>query len=1182
MYANRVEAEPPPPPRHYNPPPPARHSTNPYEADDTKSNHVRFPAEYDYYSGRAPPLPLSAYPGYGRNPPPPAPSTHYRPDPAYTNYTRPSSRRTHRTVAHTRYTSPARYRDRREYSSVSPAFSPVHSPVFSPSSPVLAPTHPKRSSIEYVRAPEYLQERRKAEVIINRRRYDDASDEEAGWDYKRPMRNRTRDEREDEKFDEDLDLLWETDAALEFGPTRDPVATGPYSFVPPSAPKDSLGDTAKLSDDDSLDTADHDSTAEVAERLTGTAYQVLESGYVGDGMIGGQHGVQLVITPGERIQHQPVYRWIHFTQKSMDFDSFTTQATRLVGLSRNERQAVSDLIARVKRQGIKQIQTSNGSYVRHMEPKFLQLPLPFDPSLKEQSFANRTITWTCLPYFSLEKYSGLLAAETPNSFPVQTLLQAQFSRATKDRDMQQAVRQLKGAPTELCFHISQLWCIVLDNSLLLTCGRMPIDALCGNLIHKVTKTSQEISMLKPPLKVFIRYQSNIVWALPIEECGSWFSFMAHFLEFWPRALSFFYYKKPVKPDDWPWISKLAARSRTGVLLEIQIGYKPALPSPAALTSLKQENREKEVAPSAFKEPDSVGQKKTVRIALPQKGKEATEPKPASSFSVFTCLDGVASTTTSGINYDVLKNYFTQVDEYLLNKTARQDRKAYSELRQSTRGEVYRLLEEEGRIGKDDVPPSEWKMYESRVSFFNKADLVFKFFFPFDLEVPTVDRFWGIVLSLIEHPTFDDLDDPSDPLFREMNKARRVLHLEKLSRQRTEVIKTLDRQVAEFYSFNETFSSASPTDLNKVHTPWLLVDAWIHILLGLALFPKSKTRSEFLMDSGLSSIRQGVEEMIQSVANSWERPLFDRSVLLPMDLFSLLSMSLLQDVTPALPDISETYSSYLDTIESDITTKSSSRAHEYKLGRLKQEMSIVQWTVAWQRSIFDAMSQSSTRSWKVQPPPPRSSAANPFAPAPASHAAHQRGVYAYHHLPAADSKASAHGYRQLLIEEIMNFLDRRDKEFNELRSHASHLEEFNRNKLDTTRDRQERAIYAFTIVTIIFLPLSSIASIFGMNSSDVRDMELGQWAYWATAIPVTVCVIFLGLWWTGEMGNVIRSVVEWLQRLMGERQRYGRWKERIVEDIVPMVSYNNGVGDRVEMSTGRRGKGGYVVEGARRR
>ncbi len=98
--------------------------------------------------------------------------------------------------------------------------------------------------------------------------------------------------------------------------------------------------------------------------------------------------------------------------------------------------------------------------------------------------------------------------------------------------------------------------------------------------------------------------------------------------------------------------------------------------------------------------------------------------------------------------------------------------------------------------------------------------------------------------------------------------------------------------------------------------------------------------------------------------------------------------------------------------------------------------------------------------------------------------------------------------------------------------------------DTTKFRQENAVYAFTVVTVIFLPLSAVSSIFGMNTSDMRDLEQGQWLYWATAIPVTAGVILLGLLWTGELRNafewVFWTVTRWVfvhmagDRAAGER------------------------------------------------
>ena len=45
----------------------------------------------------------------------------------------------------------------------------------------------------------------------------------------------------------------------------------------------------------------------------------------------------------------------------------------------------------------------------------------------------------------------------------------------------------------------------------------------------------------------------------------------------------------------------------------------------------------------------------------------------------------------------------------------------------------------------------------------------------------------------------------------------------------------------------------------------------------------------------------------------------------------------------------------------------------------------------------------------------------------------------------------------------------------------------------------------------------------MNTNDIRNMEIDQWLFWATALPVTISVIIVGLWWMGELGNAFRSL-----------------------------------------------------------
>lgn len=76
--------------------------------------------------------------------------------------------------------------------------------------------------------------------------------------------------------------------------------------------------------------------------------------------------------------------------------------------------------------------------------------------------------------------------------------------------------------------------------------------------------------------------------------------------------------------------------------------------------------------------------------------------------------------------------------------------------------------------------------------------------------------------------------------------------------------------------------------------------------------------------------------------------------------------------------------------------------------------------------------------------------------------------------------------------------------------------------------------------------------FGMNTSDIRDMEFSQWAYWAAALPVTAAVIFLGLLFTGELRNLLRWAVEGakLKEVVPEGTEGARLLTRGEVEIVP--------------------------------
>jgi hypothetical protein len=201
------------------------------------------------------------------------------------------------------------------------------------------------------------------------------------------------------------------------------------------------------------------------------------------------------------------------------------------------------MITGVKRDHTKTVQASDGKYARYLDPKLRHEPLVEDG----KPVNSRTVTWVSLPYFSLESYSGLLeTANSPKSLlATPTLLQARYSRTTRARDMEQAVCEQGGAPKGHCFHVAQLWCLVLDNctlestdpsnhlntrliyilyliALLLTYGRISEDVLCGGIITKTVKPLHNPPDPMPTKALSVRFRGAIMWSIPVHECQTWF------------------------------------------------------------------------------------------------------------------------------------------------------------------------------------------------------------------------------------------------------------------------------------------------------------------------------------------------------------------------------------------------------------------------------------------------------------------------------------------------------------------------------------------------------------------------------------------------------------------------------------------------------------------------------------
>lgn len=194
-----------------------------------------------------------------------------------------------------------------------------------------------------------------------------------------------------------------------------------------------------------------------------TNLHIYESQYTGDAFIDGSHSAQLTVVQDPKRQRQPLFRWLHLKQTVLNLDQLSDEVNRDPELSDNDRKNIVKLLAEVRKNS-KSKQKADGTHVKYMPPRALRSPLPSDDSDKSQPTYRRCMTWLCIPYFSLEEYSGLLSSKNPATYPNQTLWQAQYSGNAQERDMQQIVCQInKGSiPPKSCFHISQLWAIVLD------------------------------------------------------------------------------------------------------------------------------------------------------------------------------------------------------------------------------------------------------------------------------------------------------------------------------------------------------------------------------------------------------------------------------------------------------------------------------------------------------------------------------------------------------------------------------------------------------------------------------------------------------------------------------------------------------------------------------------------------
>lgn len=128
---------------------------------------------------------------------------------------------------------------------------------------------------------------------------------------------------------------------------------------------------------------------------------------------------------------------------------------------------------------------------------------------------------------------------------------------------------------------------------------------------------------------------------------------------------------------------------------------------------------------------------------------------------------------------------------------------------------------------------------------------------------------------------------------------------------------------------------------------------------------------------------------------------------------------------------------------------------------------------------------------------------------------------FSHRPAKHAQASAYAaratFRQIssstLIDPLSQLLENLQREFIDLcdlRDNSDRLVNRTIQLVNIRLEDHGKAVLVFTIVTIIFLPLSFVASYLGMNTYDIRNMRRNQNLFWIVAGSLTAGTVSLAM------------------------------------------------------------------------
>ncbi|KAL5120030.1 hypothetical protein ACEQ8H_002128 [Pleosporales sp. CAS-2024a] len=157
------------------------------------------------------------------------------------------------------------------------------------------------------------------------------------------------------------------------------------------------------------------------------------------------------------------------------------------------------------------------------------------------------------------------------------------------------------------------------------------------------------------------------------------------------------------------------------------------------------------------------------------------------------------------------------------------------------------------------------------------------------------------------------------------------------------------------------------------------------------------------------------------------------------------------------------------------------------------------------------------------------------------------------------------FERTLLQSTLENLAIAREEYNELIRRCGPLSDQTKQSLEIYEEDHGKAINAFTVVTVIFLPLSFVTSYLGMNTADIRDMTSSQSLFWAIALPLTVFTIGATVL-IGYNGDVLRDFIASVcHRIIGRPDSTMSARGMSVAQRKRAKQLENNLNDGLEMS-----------------